>query len=210
MFRGQSSLPPTLHSSSPTMKQSSRKEELENSTTMMPVEGRVEVNVPPGILWEAFCHPDWWPRWNSCFSWVHTKSLSPGKRLVWSFHPIKRWYLYRMFAIARIVEVEKEQRVTWEVTALPGFYARHTYYIEDLGDGRSRFGTWEKATGTQLRFWLTRRFWLSHFTFVKDRSIEGVRLLETIYQRERRLTSEVLPPRHFRSNRFAPVKHPGH
>jgi cyclase len=160
------------------------------------------VNVPIGVLWEVFCQANWWPRWNSCFFWVHNKNLVAGKRLIWAFEPIKWWYLYKMFASARIVEVEKERKVTWEVNALPGFYARHTYYMEDLGGGRSRFGTWEQAMGAQLRFSLTRRFWHSHFSFVKNRSLEGVQLLETIYHRDRKITRDAFPAKRYRSYRL--------
>ena len=53
--------------------------------------------------------------------WVRNRDLVLGKQLIWIFQPIKWWYLYKMFAIAKIVEVEKEKKVTWEVTALPRF-----------------------------------------------------------------------------------------
>jgi hypothetical protein len=65
--------------------------------------------------------------------------LVAGRKLIWAFQPIRWYYLYKMFAIANIVNVESQSKVTWEVTALPGFYARHTYHMEDLGNGRSRF-----------------------------------------------------------------------
>jgi glyoxylase-like metal-dependent hydrolase (beta-lactamase superfamily II) len=102
-----------------------------------------------------------------------------------------------MFAVANIVEVEKDKKVTWEVTALPGFYARHTYHVEDLGDGRSRFGSWEQAMGAQIRFAPTKKFWTAHFTFVKDRSLEGARHLEEVYKREGKITKDALKPKRY-------------
>ncbi|MGH9902318.1 MAG: SRPBCC family protein, partial [Pyrinomonadaceae bacterium] len=111
----------------------SKKEALAASADMVPVEGTVEVNIPAPVLWEAFTRADLWPRWNSCFFWARNRDLVPGRQLVWCFEPIRRWYPYKMPAVARIVEVEEGRRVTWEVNALPGFYARHTYHVEDLG-----------------------------------------------------------------------------
>jgi len=90
-----------------------------------------------------------------------------------------------------MVEVKDEDRATWEVTALRGFYARHTYHMKDLGRGRTRFGSWEKATWWSFR--LMKWFWILHFVFVKDRSLEGARLLEEIYHREGRIDVSTLP-----------------
>ena len=112
--------------------------------------------------------------------WVHNSDLQPGQELIWVFEPIRRWYLYKLPARARIVELESQHKVTWEVTFIPGFYARHTYSMEDLGAGRTRFGSWEKAMGPIFR--LLRVFWLAHFVFVKERSLLGAQTLETIYR----------------------------
>ena len=94
-----------------------------------------------------------------------------------------------------MVEVKKNDHVTWEVTVLPGFYARHTYFMEDLGNDRTRFGSWEQAMGPSFR--LLKRFWLAHFAFVKDRSLHGVRFLEQIYRRTGRIDDQVLEPRDY-------------
>jgi hypothetical protein len=64
---------------------------------------------------------------------------------------------------------------------LPGMYARHTYFLEDLGSGRTRFGSWEKAMGPGFR--LMQGFWTAHFTFVNHESLAGVERLERTYQR---------------------------
>ena len=69
---------------------------------------------------------------------------------------------------------------------MPGI---HTH-VEDLGDGRSRFGSWEQAMGPQARFGPTKKFWTAHFTFVKDRSLEGAKELEEIYKREGEITKD--------------------
>lgn len=179
-------------------KKLSKKDALAASTEMTPVSGTVEVDIPAPVLWEAFRHADWWARWNKCFYWAHNRDLILGKKLIWCFQPIRWWYPYKMFAIANIVELEKEKKVTWEVTVLPGFYARHTYHIEDLGDGRSRFGSWEQAMGAQIRFAPTKKFWTAHFTFVKDRSLEGASRLEEIYKREGKISKDVLKPKRYR------------
>jgi cyclase len=170
-----------------------RERELAGSTDMVPVEGTVDVDVPVSTLWEAFTRADLWPRWNRCMLWVRNRDLVRDRRLLWAFRPIRWWYPYVLPAVARIVEVKDKKRVTWEVTALPGFYARHTYHMKDLGGGRTRFGSWEKVMGRGFR--LTRRFWVSHFVFVKDRSLEGARLLEEAYLREGRIDKSTLPGR---------------
>jgi len=72
-------------------------------------------------------------------------------------------------------------------------YARHTYSLEQCSDGRSAFSSWEQAMGRGFR--ATRRFWLAHFRFVRDRSLEGAQLLEEIYRREGRLDDSTLPRR---------------
>lgn len=169
------------------------RDRLLQSSDMDPVAGTIDIRVPLDDLWELFTRADLWPRWNRCFFWAFNRELTTGKLLVWCFEPIRWWYLYKMFAIAKIIDVEPRSHVTWEVSVLPGFYAHHTYHMEDLGDGRTRFGSWEKATGWSFR--LMRRFWLAHFTFVKDRSLEGGRTLERIYASEASLTEETLPRR---------------
>ena len=172
------------------MLKKSKEELLAESNDMTPVEGSVEVQIPVATLWECFTHANLWPHWNKCFFWAHNRNLILGKQLLWCFQPIRWWYLYKMPAIAKIVEVEARNKVTWEVTALPGFYARHTYHMEDLGGGRTRFGSWEKARGWSFR--LMKWFWVPHFVFVKDRSLEGARFLEAVYRRTGQLNEETI------------------
>lgn len=160
---------------------------------MVPVEGSVDVEVPADVLGGAFFRANLWPRWNACMAWVHNHDLRVGDQLIWVFEPIRPWFLYRFPATATIIEVEQGRKVTWEVTALPGFYARHTYGITDLGDGRSRFSSWEQATGPTFR--ATRAFWMAHFEFVKNRSLQGARLLEAAYRLHGRLDEPGLPTR---------------
>jgi len=175
----------------PAVSNNSREQALAESTDMALVEGTVDVEVPIPTLWEAFTHADRWPRWNKCMLWVRNRDLVPGRQLLWAFRPIRRWYPYVLPAIAKIVEVEDGERVTWEITALPGLYARHTYHMKRLRGGRTRFGSWEKAMGRGFR--LTRWFWIPHFVFVRDRSLEGARLLEEVYLREGRIDETTLP-----------------
>jgi cyclase len=172
-----------------------RKEALAQSTEMEPIQGTIDIDVPITVLWEAFSQPKLWPRWNRCFFWVRNKSLVLNQKLVWMFQPLRWYYLYKMFALANIVELEPKRIVTWEVTALPGFYARHTYHMEDLGNGRTRFGSWEQAMGWQIKLAPLRRFWTAHFTFVKDCSLDGARQLESLYLREGRIAEHRLPSR---------------
>jgi hypothetical protein len=173
------------------MADKSKERALARSADMAPIKGTVDVKVPISTLWEAFTRADLWPRWNRCMLWVRNRDLIQNRRLLWTFRPIRRWYPYVLPAVARIVEVKNKKRVTWEVTALPGFYARHTYHMKDLGGGRTRFGSWEKAMGRGFR--LTQWFWVPHFVFVKDRSLEGVRLLEEAYLREGKIEESTLP-----------------
>jgi len=159
-----------------------RSRQLEASNDMVPVEGSVDIDIPADVLWDFFARPDLWSRWNPCFLWVLNTALVKDESLIWCFQPIKKYYPYVMPAIATIIELEPGRKVTWEVTALPGFYAHHTYSIEPIGPGRSRFRSWEKATGRG--FLAMRRFWVAHFTFVKDRSLEGAQALAEIYRRD--------------------------
>ena len=168
---------------------------LAESSDMTPVQGTVEVDIPIEVLWKCFTRANHWPRWNKCFFWVQNCDLVEGQQLIWCFQPIRWWYLYKMPAIAKIVEVEENRKVTWEVVALPGFYARHTYFMEDLGNGRSRFGSWEQAMGWSFR--LTKKFWVAHFVFVKDQSLQGVRRLEAIYRKKGNLQEQNLPRKHY-------------
>jgi glyoxylase-like metal-dependent hydrolase (beta-lactamase superfamily II) len=170
---------------------SSKAEELVASTDMRPVQGTVDVDIPIDVLWGFFRQANLWPRWNKCFTWVQNRDLVLSEQLIWAFEPIRKWYLYKMPAAAKIVEVEPGRKVTWEVTAFPGMYARHTYHMEDLGNGRTRFGSWEQGMGPGFK--LTRWLWVPHFTFVKDRSLEGARFLEQVYKREGKLSEDALP-----------------
>lgn len=172
-----------------------KEQELAQAASMDPVQGTVEVNIPIDSLWECFRHANWWPRWNPCFFWARNPDLVLGQKLVWTFQPIKPYLPYKMFAIATIVELEARKKVTWEVSALPGFYARHTYHMEDLGGGRSRFGSYEKAMGWSFR--LMKWFWIKHFTFVKDESLRGAQFLERKYAEDRRIDAGNLPPKRF-------------
>jgi glyoxylase-like metal-dependent hydrolase (beta-lactamase superfamily II) len=173
------------------MAEKSKTEILLASHEMEPIAGTVEVDIPIQTLWECFRRADLWPRWNACFRSARNRDLVRGEKLVWVFNAIRWWYPYLMPASANIVEAEPLKKVTWEVTVLPGFFARHTYHMEDLGNGRSRFGSWEQAMGWSFR--LFRRFWLAHFTFVKDRSLEGAKRLEGIYRDTGKLDLSNLP-----------------
>ena len=146
-----------------------------------PVAGTVDVAIPIDVLWACFTHTNLWPRWNPCVFWVRNHDLVLGQELIWVFEPIRWWYIYKLPARARIVELQTKHKVTWEVTFIPGFYARHTYSMEDLGDDRTRFGSWEKAAGPSFR--PLKTLWLAHFVFVKDRSLAGVQRLEATYRR---------------------------
>lgn len=167
-----------------------KKDELLASQDMEPVAGTVEVDIPIETLWSCFAHPNHWKQWNSCFFWAMNKELVLGDQLVWAFQPIRKWYLYKMPAIAKIVELEPQKKVTWEVSALPGFYALHTYHMEHLGKGRSRFGSWEQAMGWNFR--LMKRFWIAHFNFVKDESLRGAQHLEKIFKSTGSLSKQML------------------
>ena len=168
---------------------------LDRSTDMTPVTGTVDLAIPVSELWECFTHANHWPRWNPCMFWVQNQNLILGQQLVWAFAPIRWWYLYLLPGVAKIVEVEPNRKVTWEVTALPGFYARHTYFVEDLGKDCSRFGSWEKAMGPTFR--LFQWFWIAHFVFVKDQSLAGAQELEAHYQRSGKLESHHLRPKNY-------------
>jgi hypothetical protein len=139
----------------------------------LPIEGSVEVDLPVEELWQVFRRVRDWPSWNPCFwiAGVRGGSLAEGRTLLWAFEPIKPHYPYKLPAVATLVEVVPQQRVTWEVTLMPGFHARHSYWMEPLGEGRSRFGSWEVAQGPLYR--LLRPFWLAHFRFVRDASLAG-------------------------------------
>lgn len=139
----------------------------------LPVEGYVELDMPVTEAWCVFNDVARWPSWNPCFWWARVRGgrLKLGATLIWVFNPIRPRYLYKLPSVARIVEYEPQRKVTWEVTALPGFHALHSYSFESLGPQRCRFGSWEVAEGVTYR--LMRRFWLAHFRYVCRASIAG-------------------------------------
>jgi len=145
-------------------------------TDPLPIEGATEVDIPVEQMWDAFCDVPSWPRWNKCMwrAQVVGGELRAGARLVWAFNPIERRYLYRLPAVAEIVEFEPHDRVTWEVNT-PGFHALHSYRFASAGPSRCRFGSWEVAEGPAYR--ATQRFWLAHFRFVCRSSLEGAQAL---------------------------------
>jgi hypothetical protein len=161
------------------------------------VEGIGDLKVPLSTLWKALTRAaNLWPRSNRCMLWVRNRDLVRGKQLLWAFWPIRWWYPYILPAIAKIVEVRNQYRVTWEVTALPGFYARSTYHMKNLGGSPSRFGSWERVTGWGFR--PTKWLYIPHFVFAKDRSLEGARFLEEAYLREGKTDGSTLPKHHRR------------
>jgi hypothetical protein len=151
----------------------------------LPIEGSVELEMSVEDLWREFRRVRAWPRWNPCFwiAGVEGGTLAEGRTLRWAFQPIRPQYLYKLPAVARLVEVLPAKRVTWEVTALPGFHARHSYWMEPITAERCRFGSWEVAQGPL--YGLLRPFWLAHFRFVRDASLEGAARLATDLQNRR-------------------------
>lgn len=120
-----------------TIDREARRQQLKDYP-VRPVEGTVDLPVPIDELWSLFRRADLWNRWNACFTWAKNRDLVVGQKLIWMFEPLRWFYPYKMFAIADIVEHDSSgprRKVTWEVTALPGFFARHTYHAEDLGNG---------------------------------------------------------------------------
>lgn len=140
----------------------------------LPIEGAIDVDMSLTDLWRFFADVSGWPTWNACFWWARGE-LKAGTTLYWFFNPVRPRYLFRLPVIARLTECIPERVVTWEVTALPGFRARHTYRFESLGPNRCRFSTWEIAEGPLYR--ILRRYWLAHFRFVCSSSLEGARSL---------------------------------
>src|SRR5438105_852223 len=102
----------------------------------LPIEGSVELNMSVEQLWQIFSDVPNWPRWNPCFWWARVLGgeLKVDTILYWCFNPIRPQYLYKMPAIARIVECEPQRLVTWEVTSPPGFHALHSYRFEAIDD----------------------------------------------------------------------------
>ena len=137
-----------------------------------PVEGRIRLDRSVEEVWDSFADVGRWPSWNPSFfaASVRGGELKEGATLVWAFNPIRPWYLYKMPVVARVIECVPHERVTWEVR-LPGFHAHHSYVFERVSDRECEFGSWEVAEGAMFRS--LRRFWLAHFRFVRDRSLEG-------------------------------------
>jgi pimeloyl-ACP methyl ester carboxylesterase len=159
----------------------------------LPIVGWGDVALSVEELWQAFTDVERWRAWNSCIRRArveHDGPLREGARLVWTFRPIKRWYPYVLPARATIVEVDPQRRVTWEVRA-PGLHALHSYLFAD-GPLGSQFGSWEIAEGWLYR--ATRRFWLAHFRFVRDASIDGAATLPG--RRPRLIASGATAPDH--------------
>ncbi len=142
----------------------------------LPIAGSVELEMPVDRMWQSFLDVSSWPRWNRSVwrSAVRGGELCCGARLAFAFNPIERRYLYKLPAMAKVVEFEPHDRVTWEVN-LPGFHALHAYRFAAVGEERCRFGSWEAAEGAAYRG--TGRFWLAHFRFVCRESLRGAQAL---------------------------------
>ena len=154
----------------------------------LPVEGAVELDLPLDELWQTFRDVSRWHVWNPCI-WkasVTGGRLAENATLVWAFNPIDRRYLYKLPAVATIVDFRPRECVTWEV-ALPGLHALHSYRFAELRGGRCRFGSWEVGEGPLYRG--LRRFWLAHFRFVCESSLRGA---ATLAER-RKYTSASVP-----------------
>lgn len=142
----------------------------------LPVVGSTEVGLPVDRLWQTFLDVKRWPEWNPCFWRTRVRGgvLRLGATLQWAFNPVEPRYLYKLPAVARVVELEPHDRVTWEVTA-PGFHALHSYRFAELDAACCRFGSWEVAEGPGYR--ALERFWLAHFRYVCRESLAGARAL---------------------------------
>jgi pimeloyl-ACP methyl ester carboxylesterase len=158
----------------------------------LPIVGWGDVEIPLDELWEAFADVERWPSWNRCIRQARVKDgpLRESATLAWTFRPIKRGYPYLLPARATIVEAERNKRITWEVRA-PGLHALHSYLFAE-GPLGSQFGSWEIAEGWLYR--ALRPFWLAHFRFVRDASIEGAATLPG--RRPRLIASGATDPAH--------------
>ena len=72
----------------------------------LPIEGTTQVSLPVERIWDAFVDVHAWRNWNPCIAWARVGGgeLKEGATLYWAFKPIRRHYLYRMPAAAKIVE----------------------------------------------------------------------------------------------------------
>jgi hypothetical protein len=140
----------------------------------LPVEGYTTLAMPVERIWGVQLDVARWHEWNPCFAWSHMLGgrTELGKTLVFVFNPIQRRFPYRLPAVAKIVELEPCERLTWEVK-LPGFHALHSYRFERLDDDTCRYGSWEVAEGALYR--VARGFWLAHFAYVCESSLRGAR-----------------------------------
>jgi hypothetical protein len=154
----------------------------------LPVEGAVDIDLPLEQLWQTFSDVSGWHLWNPCIwrATVTDDKLAENATLVWAFNPIDRRYLYKLPAVATIVELRPRECVTWEV-ALPGLHALHSFRFAELDGGRCRFGSWEVGEGALYR--AARRFWLAHFRFVCETSLRGAAMLAE----RRKYTSASVP-----------------
>jgi polyketide cyclase/dehydrase/lipid transport protein len=145
-------------------------------TGRLPVMGSLEIPLPVEELWDVFCDVEGWSTWNPCI-WRARMLGGPLRErgtLVWAFNPIEPRYLYKLPALATIVELRPRERVTWEVS-LPGLHAVHSFTFERVDERRCRFGSWETAEGALYR--ACRRFWDAHFRFVCETSLRGAAML---------------------------------
>ena len=103
----------------PLIREGSRSEALDGDTAPMtseivtddpelPIEGTTEVSLPVERIWDAFADVPTWRKWNPCIAWARVSGgeLKEGATLYWAFKPIRRHYLYRMPAVAKIVECD--------------------------------------------------------------------------------------------------------
>ena len=140
----------------------------------LPVEGYTTLDMPVERIWGFQLDVPRWHEWNTCFAWSRMIGgrVELGRTLLFVFNPIQRRYPYRLPAVAKIVELEPYERLSWEVK-LPGFHALHSYRFERIDDSTCRYGSSEAAEGSLYRS--ARGFWLAHFAYVCESSLRGAR-----------------------------------
>jgi hypothetical protein len=110
----------------------------------------VEIDAPPGRVWEILVDQETYPEWNPFVRQFRGElrkdgelevSIQPPEREAMTFHP-------------RIVELKSEERLVWEGRVLlPGvFTGRHHFEVTPLGGNRTRFDHSENFSGILVPF----------------------------------------------------------
>ena len=119
-------------------------------TTQRTIEQSIEIDAPPAAVWSILADTSAYPEWNPFMSKLDG-DLHPGATLDVRIEPPNA---RPMSFKPTVLTAERERELRWiGHFIVPGLLdGEHSFRIEPLGDGRSRFIQSERFSGLLVRF----------------------------------------------------------